>query len=55
VPSSRHEPKRVTRKIAGAYKELVGYDMGFRLVAISSDTRLMASGAESTVDSYRTG
>ena len=55
VPSVRHEPKRVTRKIAGAYGGLVGYKMGVRLVTISSDARLMAAGAKSTVDAFRAG
>ncbi len=55
VPSVRHEPKRVTRKIAGAYGGLVGYKMGFRLVTIGSDARLMAVGAKSTVDAFRAG
>ena len=55
VPTVRHEPKRVTRKIAGAYGGLVGYKMGFRLVTIGSDARLMAVRAKSTVDAFRAG
>ncbi len=37
------------------YRGLVGYEMGFRLVAISSDARLMAVGAKSMVDAIRAG
>ncbi len=29
--------------------------MGFRLVTIGSDARLMAAGAKSTVDAFRAG
>ena len=55
VPSVRHQPKRVTRKIAGAYGGFFENKMGFRLVTTGSDAHLMAAGAKSTVDAFPAG